>query len=47
MLISTSIDKGVGFKSCPGKVNGNLKVKAAAEVMNPILPTEKSQESNY
>lgn len=47
VLISASIDKGVGFKSCPGKVNGNVKVKAAAEVMNPILPTEKSQESNY
>lgn len=38
VLISASIHKGVGFKSCPGKVDGNLKVEAAAEVTNPILP---------
>lgn len=31
MLISASIHKGVGFKSRPGKVDGNLK-EAAFEV---------------
>lgn len=42
VLISASIHKGVGFKSCPGKVDGNLKVEAAAEVTNPILPIATS-----
>ncbi len=47
MLISASIHKGVGFKSRPGKVDGNLKVEAAAEVTNPILPVATSQENNF
>lgn len=47
VLISASIHKGVGFKSCPGKVGGNLKVEAAAEVTTPFLPVATSQEYNY
>ena len=43
VLITASVHKGVGFKSCPGKVDGNLKVEAAAEVSGPNLPAVTPQ----
>lgn len=35
MLISAPIHKGAGVRSCPGKVDGNLKADASAELKKP------------